>query len=161
MLHGGYRTVVVYGGQAGSNALPWRYGDPACSTVVMTDTDRVRDAIKAYMAANGLNPTRWSTESGLSERALSHFLSGRSKSLSPKSLERLAASRRVAIREMLGFLPSYLDPTGEGAAAAEAAPENLAGAVLQMAEQIRQLVEKVDELTKRVPPPAGDAEEKP
>lgn len=162
MRHNEDRTVGLYGRQPASTGLPWRYDEAACSLPVMTDTERVRDAIRAYMARNGLNPTRWALEAGLSERALSHFLSGRSKSLSPKSLEKLATARRIAVRQMLGFLPSYLDPGGDSASRMEVArSDEFTAVLLRMSEQIERLHAKIDALTERVATPSSGGDEKP
>jgi hypothetical protein len=112
----------------------------------MEDSDRVRDALRAYMAANHLNPTRWSLESGLSERAIAHFLAGRSKSMTPSSLGKLAQSRGTTIRGLLGFLPRFAEqplPLGEEPAAGMAL---LAEALGRMTDEIRHLRQKVDSL---------------
>lgn len=95
------------------------------------------------MAANNLNATRWSLEAGLSERALAHFLKGRSKSLAPSTLAKLARQQGKSTRELFGRAASF----AEEAVQAEG-PEtaDLYQLVTTLSQQIASLHEEVRSL---------------
>jgi hypothetical protein len=124
--------------------------------------DRIRDALRAYMAAEGLKPTRWSLDAGLSGRALSHFLEGRSKSLSPDSLDKLARARRRTVTDLLGFSPPWMrgeEATGQAAgqaasaelgAVAAAVAASVAQVLAPLAEEMRALRERVERLEREL-----------
>jgi hypothetical protein len=88
-----------------------RDGRPDRLILAMSEADTLREAIRRYMAANNLNPTRWAIDAGLSERALAHFLSGRSKSLSPSTMAKLAKQQGKSTREVFGIAASYIEGT--------------------------------------------------
>jgi DNA-binding Xre family transcriptional regulator len=119
----------------------------------MEDAEQVREALAAYMAANDLKPTPWARAAGLSERTLSHFINGLTKSITPGSLGKLARNRDTTISGMLGFLPRFAAqdlPLGEPRIAdvirfADAL-EKIAAANRDMADEIKRLHAKVDSL---------------
>lgn len=104
----------------------------------------MRAAMLRYMTEHGLRPTRWALDAGLSERTVSHFLSGRSKTLSPGSLAKLAKARETSVKRMLGFVPVYMDVNGGVSEEAEA-PQ---GQVIELAEMFTRLAEANREMTR-------------
>ena len=119
--------------------------------------DRIRAAIRAHMAQTGVRPSRWSLDAGLSARALPHFLKGRSKTLAPESLTKLAKARKVTVAELLGFAPPWARPevgppgaTGDPATMAAAVAAAVVQALAPMAEQLRQNGAELEELRRKV-----------
>jgi transcriptional regulator with XRE-family HTH domain len=61
-----------------------------------------RDAVRRFMAAHNLTPASWAREAGVSSSAIYNFLNGAAASLSQPTLEKLAASARASIAEVMG-----------------------------------------------------------
>lgn len=110
MFHAEDTSVGYYGQQAlrAGHGHPPTWRGPPEPAGRMEDADLVRVALVHYMQRHGLTPSRWCLDAGLSGRTLTHFLSGRSKSISPCSLTKLAQVRQQPVPDMLGFVPAYL-----------------------------------------------------
>lgn len=65
------------------------------------DPDIWRSTLKAYMASKGLSVNGWATQAGISEGGFRNFLSGRNKSLSIETLEKLAAAVELTHMELM------------------------------------------------------------
>lgn len=54
-----------------------------------------------FMKSNNLNPNSWAKKAGISEATIRHFISGRNKSITTASLEKLANSVNVSSHEII------------------------------------------------------------
>jgi hypothetical protein len=60
-----------------------------------------RDAFRAFMTARHLRPTEWAREAGVPAGEILAFLTGKARSISDASLEKLAAVAKVTPEDML------------------------------------------------------------
>lgn len=147
MLHAEDRTVAYYGASSDSSGLRWKALAGGAVSQRMRDADQVRAGLQRYMAQHGLTPHRWSTDAGLSERALPHFIDGRSKSMTPSSLQKLARARQATIRDIVGFVPDYTEEDMDAPEAeSPSALSHLTDLVLSMHSEMKSLREEVREL---------------
>lgn len=65
--------------------------------------DRTRAAIRAFMRARKLKPRPWALRAGVSEGALRNYLSGRSATLTTRTVERLAKAADASVTDVLGL----------------------------------------------------------
>jgi len=62
---------------------------------------RQRDAFRAFMVARHLRPTEWARAAGISAGEILGFLTGKSRSITPQSLEKLARAAGCAPDDLL------------------------------------------------------------
>lgn len=81
----------------------------------MDDVEKKREALRRYMAANGLKASPWALAAGLSVNSISRYLSGANDSLSDQSWQKLADERGVSVLKLRADVNSYagLDVGGE------------------------------------------------
>lgn len=60
-----------------------------------------RDAFRAFMTSRHLRPTEWAREAGVPAGEILAFLTGKARSISDASLQKLAAIAKVAPEDLL------------------------------------------------------------
>lgn len=60
-----------------------------------------RDAFRAFMMARHLRPTEWARDAGVPAGEILAFLTGKARSISDATLQKLAAAAKVAPEDML------------------------------------------------------------
>jgi DNA-binding Xre family transcriptional regulator len=61
-----------------------------------------RDAFRAFMVARHLRPTEWARAAGIPAGEILGFLTGKSRSITPQSLEKLARAAGCAPEDLFG-----------------------------------------------------------
>lgn len=61
-----------------------------------------RNAFRAFMTARGLRPTQWAQEAGVPAGEILAFLTGHARAIPDASLQKLAATANVSLKDMLG-----------------------------------------------------------
>ena len=62
--------------------------------------DAQRDAFRAFMTANRLRATEWAKQAGVPAAQIYAFLTGKSRTLSSDTAEKLARAARVRVEDM-------------------------------------------------------------
>ena len=70
------------------------------------EVERLRNALRAFIAERNLVPTTWCKESGASESTVRWFLAGRTRSMNDATYRKLAASQNVPVSRLRGETPS-------------------------------------------------------
>jgi hypothetical protein len=60
-----------------------------------------RDAFRAFMMARHLRPTEWARDAGVPAGEILAFLTGKARSISDATLEKLAAAAKVAPEDLM------------------------------------------------------------
>jgi hypothetical protein len=61
-----------------------------------------REAFRAFMTARRLRPTEWARAAGIAPGEILSFLTAKTRSIAPESLEKLARVAKVAPKDMFG-----------------------------------------------------------
>lgn len=105
-VHNVRKSTLLWANQAQSHNDGLAHSGVRCLDGRMPyDADNARKNIRAIMKREGLKPTPWAIESGLSKNALTNFLNGRTDSLTISTVTALAERAGLHPMELSGFGP--------------------------------------------------------